>query len=277
MKVGFFDSGIGGTCILQAFRRLCPTIETVYLADSEHCPYGNRPPEEIRALADACVRKLLAQGCHMVVVACNTATAAAIDMLRERYPDVPFVGIEPAVKMAALHSKTGVVGVLATAGTFHGRLYNETKARFAQDVTVLAVVADEFVEIVEKWKGGEVEKLKSGKVERCGGEVVERLKSGRVEECGEVEKLNGGMVEKFGVLDSVPMEGAFREHVERVVRAKIEPLLRAGADVIVLGCTHFPHLRSFIERVAAGRAEVIDPSEAVARQARRLLEERGWI
>ena len=239
MKVDFFDSGIGGTCILAAFRRLCPTVETVYLADSEHCPYGNRPPEEIRALADACVQKLLAQGCRMIVVACNTATAAAIDMLRERYPDVPFVGIEPAVKMAALHSKTGVVGVLATAGTFHGRLYNETKARFAQDVTVLAVVADEFVEIVEK--------------------------------------LNGGMVEKCGVLDSVPMEEAFREHVERVVRAKIEPLLRAGADVIVLGCTHFPHLRSFIERVAAGRAEVIDPSEAVARQARRLLEERGWI
>ena len=183
MKVGFFDSGIGGTCILAAFKRLCPTVETVYLADSEHCPYGNRPPEEIRALADACVRKLLAQGCRMIVVACNTATAAAIDMLRERYPDVLFVGIEPAVKMAALHSKTGVVGVLATAGTFHSRLYNETKARFAQDVTVLAVVADEFVEIVERWKGG------------------------KVEECE--------------VLDSVPMEEAFREHVERVVRAKI--------------------------------------------------------
>ncbi len=270
MKVGFFDSGIGGTCILAAFKRLCPTVETVYLADSEHCPYGNRPPEEIRALADACVQKLLAQGCRMIVVACNTATAAAIDMLRERYPDVPFVGIEPAVKMAALHSKTGVVGVLATAGTFHGRLYNETKARFAQDVTVLAVVADEFVEIVEKWKGG--------KVEECGEEIVEKLKSRKVEKCGEVvEKLNGGRVEKCGVLDSVPMEEAFREHVERVVRAKIEPLLKAGADVIVLGCTHFPHLRAFIERVAAGRAEVIDPSEAVARQARRLLEERGWI
>ena len=241
MKVGFFDSGIGGTCILAAFKRLCPTVETVYLADSEHCPYGNRPPEEIRALADACVRKLLAQGCRMIVVACNTATAAAIDMLRERYPDIPFVGIEPAVKMAALHSKTGVVGVLATAGTFHGRLYNETKARFAQDVTVLAVVADEFVEIVEKWK--------SGKVGKCGG----------------------------GVETDPPMEEAFREYVERVVRAKIEPLLKAGADVIVLGCTHFPHLRAFIERVAAGRAEVIDPSEAVARQARRLLKERGWI
>ena len=249
MKVDFFDSGIGGTCILAAFRRLRPTVETVYLADSEHCPYGNRPPEEIRALADACVRKLLAQGCRMIVVACNTATAAAIDMLRERYPDVPFVGIEPAVKMAALHSKTGVVGVLATAGTFHGRLYNETKARFAQDVTVLAVVADEFVEIVEKWKGGEVEKLKGGKVGKCGG----------------------------GVAADPPMEEVFRERVERVVRAKIEPLLKAGADVIVLGCTHFPHLRAFIERVAAGHAEVIDPSEAVARQARRLLEERGWI
>ncbi len=274
MKVGFFDSGVGGTCILAAFKRLCPGVETVYLADREHFPYGNRPPDEIRALADACTRELLAQGCRMIVVACNTATAAAIDTLRARYPDVPFVGLEPAVKPAALHSKTGVVGVLATAGTFHGRLYNETKARFAQDVTVLAVVADEFVEIVEKWKGGNrgVEKWKGGKVEKCEGEG-EKWKSGRVEECGEgVERWKSGKVERC--------EGGVEEcgeGVEKIVRAKIEPLLRAGADMIVLGCTHFPHLKPLIEKVCAGRAEVIDPSEAVARQARRLLEERGWL
>ena len=221
--VGFFDSGIGGTCILNAFKRLCPDEETVYIADSKNCPYGNKPAEEIIRLSEANVKKLLKKNCKMIVIACNTATAAAIDYLRAKYPEVPFVGLEPAIKPAALHSKTGVVGVLATAGTFHGRLYNETKAKFAKNVTVLAVQADEFVTIVE----------------RAGLEGLESL---------------GGL------------------EVERIVRAKIEPLLKAGADKIVLGCTHFPHLKPVIEKVCAGRAEVIDPSMAVARQAKRVLE-----
>ena len=231
MKVGFFDSGVGGTCILKAFEKICPGVETVYIADSENCPYGNKPAEEIRRLSEASVRKLLKQGCQMIVVACNTATAAAIDYLRAKYTDVPFVGIEPALKPAALKSKTGVVGVLATAGTFNGRLYNETKARFARNTTVLAVVADEFVIEVEKLGGREIGDLGAA-------------------ECGRIEKI---------------------------VRAKIEPLLKAGADKIVLGCTHFPHLKPVIEKVCAGRAEVVDPSDAVARQAKRVLKERGWL
>ena len=225
MKVGFFDSGIGGTCILNAFRKLCPDVETEYIADTAHCPYGNRPPDEIIRLSEAIASKLIAHGCGMVVVACNTATAAAIDYLRARYPDVPFVGIEPAIKPAALRSKTGVVGVMATAGTFSGRLYNETKAKFAKNVAVLAVVADEFVAEVEKLRGAPVDGLRR----------------------------------------------AERERIERIVRSKVEPLLRAGADKIVLGCTHFPHLRPLIEEVCAGRAEVIDPSMAVARQAKRVM------
>lgn len=216
MKVGFFDSGIGGTCILRAFQALCPDVETVYIADSKHCPYGNKPPAEIIRLSVANTNKLLKQGCSVIVVACNTATAAAIDYLRAKYPNVPFVGLEPAIKPAALKSKTGVVGVLATAGTFNGRLYHETKARFAKNTTVLAVVADEFVRLVER------------------GEIA----------------------------------GA---KVEKVVRAKIEPLLKAGADKIVLGCTHFPHLRPVIEKVVEGRAEVVDSTEAVARQIRKVL------
>ena len=223
MKVGFFDSGIGGTCILNAFRKLCPDVETVYIADSKNCPYGNKPAEEIIRLSEANVKKLLRKNCKMIVIACNTATAAAIDYLRAKYPELPFVGLEPALKPAALRSKTGVVGVLATAGTFHGRLYNETKAKFAKNVTVIAAQADEFVTLVE----------------RAGLEGLGSL---------------GGL------------------EVEKIVRAKVEPLLKAGADKIVLGGTHFPHLKAVIEKVCAGRAEVIDPSDAVARQAKRILE-----
>ena len=225
VKVGFFDSGFGGLNILRAFRRLRPDVPTEYLADSANCPYGNRPAEEIVRLSEANVRRLLASGCGIVVVACNTATAAAIDFLRAHHPDVPFVGVEPAVKPAALRSKSGIVGVLATAGTFHGRLYNETKARFAKNVTVLAVVADEFVL--------EVERLGPSGLEGLGARELGRL--------------------------------------ERIVRRRIEPLLDAGADRIVLGCTHFPTLRPLIEKVCGSRAEVIDPCAAVARRIAALL------
>lgn len=220
--VGFFDSGVGGRCILDAFRELCPDEATEYLADEANGPYGNKPAAEVAELAGACARRLLDRGCKAIVVACNTATAAAIDRLRAEHPETPFIGVEPAVKPAAVRTRSGVVGVLATAGTFNGRLYNETKARYARGVTVLAVVADEFVEMVER------------------GET----------------------------------RGA---RAERKVRAKVEPLLRAGADEIVLGCTHFPHLKALIEKVCAGRAEVIDPSAAVARQIKKVLAGRGLL
>lgn len=228
--VGFFDSGIGGTCILRAFERLCPDERTVYLADTANCPYGNRPAEEIVRLAEANVRNLLAQDCKMIVVACNTATAAAIDHLRAKWPEVPFIGLEPAVKPAALRSKSGVVAVLATAGTFNGRLYNETKAKFAKNVTVIAAVADEFVEIVEK----------HAKTVMQGGFITDAVS-------------------------------------RRAVERKIRPLVAAGADHIVLGCTHFPHLKPLIEQIAGLGVTVVDPSEAVARQARRVLSARGLL
>ena len=235
--VGFFDSGLGGLCILDAFKALCPHESTIYIADSRNCPYGNKPPDEIVRLSERHTRRLLKRGCKMIVVACNTATAAAIDTLRAEWPDVPFIGIEPAVKPAALRSKTGVVGVLATAGTFGGRLYNETKAKFAKDVTVIATVADEFIDIVESLR------------------------------------VNVGSVR----VGSDPNLTLNDPKVVAVVRARIEPLLKAGCDKIVLGCTHFPHLKPLIEKICDGRAEVIDPSDAVARQARRVLSARGLL
>ena len=248
--VGFFDSGLGGLCILDAFKALCPHESTIYIADSKNCPYGNKPAAEIVKLAESNTRRLLRRGCKMVVVACNTATAAAIDFLRERHPEVPFIGIEPAVKPAALRSKTGVVGVLATAGTFGGRLYNETKAKFAKDVTVIATVADEFVEIVESLRVN----IGSGSV----GVGSNSVGLGSV----------GSTLEDPKLTLNDPK-------IVAVVRARIEPLLKAGCDKIVLGCTHFPHLKPLIEKICDGRAEVIDPSDAVARQARRVLSARG--
>ena len=262
--VGFFDSGLGGLCILDAFVALCPNESTVYIADSANCPYGNRPADEIVRLSRANTEELLSRGCKMVVVACNTATAAAIDTLRAEWPDVPFIGIEPALKPAALESKTGIVGVLATAGTFGGRLYRETKAKFAKDVTVIATVADEFVEIVESLRVG----IGSNRV----GIGSDRVGLGSNRVGLESATLNDT---KLTLIDS--KETLNDAKVISTVRSKIEPLLNAGCDRIVLGCTHFPHLKPVIEKVCAGRAEVIDPSAAVARQARRVLARLGLL
>ena len=276
--VGFFDSGLGGLCILDAFVALCPNESTVYIADSANCPYGNRPADEIVRLSRANTEELLSRGCKMVVVACNTATAAAIDTLRAEWPDVPFIGIEPALKPAALESKTGIVGVLATAGTFGGRLYRETKAKFAKDVTVIATVADEFVEIVESLRvgiGSNRVGIGSDRVEvgsdRVGLESA-TLNDTKMTLIDSKDTLNDS---KMTLIDS--KETLNDAKVISTVRSKIEPLLNAGCDRIVLGCTHFPHLKPVIEKVCAGRAEVIDPSDAVARQARRVLARLGLL
>ena len=234
---GFFDSGIGGLALRDAFASRAPAESTIYLADSANCPYGNRPPDEIAALSMRNTEFLLSLGCKAVVVACNTATAAAIDTLRERWPDVPFIGMEPAIKPAALQSESGKIGVLATAGTFDGRLYRETKRKYASDIVVLAAVADELVGIAEG---------------------MARFADGRFR------------MEREDALD-----GEAKARVDAAVRRVVEPLVAAGADRIVLGCTHFLHLKKTIAAVAEGRAEVVDPAEAVARHAAATLARLG--
>ena len=214
--IGFFDSGVGGLCVRDACVRLMPCESTIYLADTVNCPYGGRPAAEVAGFARCHVKRLAEMGVKLVVVACNTATAAAIDILRSEWPALPIVGMEPAVKPAAAASRTGIIGVLATQGTFRGRLFRETCERHAAKTKVIPCVADDFVKLVEK------------------GDTSSK-------------------------------------HAEAAVRRHVEPLLDAGADQLVLGCTHFPHLKPLIEKVVDGRAVVVDSSDAVARQVMRLL------
>jgi glutamate racemase len=135
--IGIFDSGVGGLSVLRAVQARLPQAAIVYLGDQAHVPYGPRPLQEVRAFSEAITRYLLAQGARMIVVACNAASAAALHGLRERFPAVPFVGMEPAVKPAAETTRSGVVGVLATPATFQGELYASVIERFARGVTVL--------------------------------------------------------------------------------------------------------------------------------------------
>lgn len=135
--IGVFDSGVGGLTVLRAIRSLLPCHPAIYLADQAHVPYGACTLEEVRHFSEEITRFLMDQGAGLVVVACNSASAAALYHLRNTFPEVPFVGMEPAVKPAVSNTRSGVIGVLATPVTFQGELYSSVVSRFARNVTVL--------------------------------------------------------------------------------------------------------------------------------------------
>jgi glutamate racemase len=149
--IGLFDSGLGGLSVLRAVRAALPQARLLYLGDSAHVPYGARPLAEVRGFAEGITRFLRAQGAGLIVVACNAASAAALAALRQspEFADLPFVGMEPAVKPAAETTRTGVVGVLATPATFQGELYASVVERFAQGVTVLKQECPGLVQQIE--------------------------------------------------------------------------------------------------------------------------------
>jgi len=148
--IAIYDSGVGGLTVLRAVRALLPNENLIYLADQANVPYGERSLEEVRALAEKATAFLMEQGVKLIVVACNTASAAALKFLRNNYPDFPFVGMEPAVKPAAEQTLSGKVGVLATPSTFQGELYASVVERFASDVRVFQATCPGLVSQIEK-------------------------------------------------------------------------------------------------------------------------------
>ncbi|MBW1294629.1 glutamate racemase [Aquimarina litoralis] len=149
--IGIFDSGIGGTSIWKEIATTLPNEDTIYLADSKYAPYGKRSKEEIIALSIKNTEKLLELQCKIIVVACNTATTNAVKELRKRYK-IPFIGIEPAIKPAALQTKTKKVGVLATKGTLTSELFTKTSDLYAQNIEVIEVIGTGLVELIEEGK-----------------------------------------------------------------------------------------------------------------------------
>ncbi|MBK8985138.1 MAG: glutamate racemase [Chloroflexi bacterium] len=148
--IGVFDSGVGGLSVLRELQRLLPHEHLLYLADQAHVPYGTRPLAEVRQFSEAISRFLLAQDAKLIVVACNTASAAALTPLRQTFPDVAFVGMEPAVKPAARQTQSGRVGVLATATTFASERYADLMARYAGDVVVVEDPCRGWVDLIER-------------------------------------------------------------------------------------------------------------------------------
>ncbi len=147
--MGVFDSGVGGLSVTREIMALLPAQPIIYLADQVHAPYGERPMTEIRTLSEGITRFLLAEGAGVIVIACNTASAAALHGLRAQFPDVPFVGMEPAVKPAVEHTRSGQVGVIATAATFQGELFASLLDRYAGRVAIHTQICPELVPLVE--------------------------------------------------------------------------------------------------------------------------------
>lgn len=167
--IGVYDSGVGGLSVWRVLHSKLPEESLVYLGDGKNCPYGSRSVDEVRGFADEAVRRLTDEGCKMIVVACNTATAAAIEYLRSKYASLPIVGMEPAVKPACLNTRTGVVGVLATERSLAGDMFQHTAQRYAQGVEVITAVGRNFVELVE------ADKERSAEAEHAVREVLDEM------------------------------------------------------------------------------------------------------
>ena len=157
--IGLFDSGIGGTSIWKEVIKLLPNENTIYLADSKHAPYGEKSTEEIIALSIKNTEYLIAKGCKLIIVACNTATTNAIDHLRTHYT-IPFIGIEPAIKPAALNSKTGAIGILATKGTLTSKLFEKTTNEYTKNITKIKQDGEGLVPLIENGQLNSPEMLK---------------------------------------------------------------------------------------------------------------------
>ena len=149
--IGFFDSGVGGTSIWKEVVQLLPFEDSIYLSDSKNAPYGEKPIQDIIDLSKKNTEKLIAMGCKIVVVACNTATTNAIQILRDTYP-IPIIGIEPAIKPAALKSKTKSIGILATKGTLSSKLFHKTTELYSENISITEVVGNGLVALIEEGK-----------------------------------------------------------------------------------------------------------------------------
>lgn len=224
--IGIFDSGVGGLSVLRHIRAQLPHEQLLYFADSGFAPYGDKPEHRVTERVLAIGAFFIDQGAKAIVVACNTATVAAIAALRARYPGMPIVGVEPGLKPAAAASRNGIVGVLATERTLAGAKFLLLRDQVAESTGARFLL------------------------QPCHG-LADQI--------------------EFGTLES--------NETDALLQRFIAPLLEAGADTLVLGCTHYPLVQASIERLIAATTArpvtLIDTGEAVARQLARLLAAGG--
>lgn len=213
MKIGVFDSGVGGKSVANAIQKAFPEHEVMYAEDHKNVPYGSKPPELLLKLVTPILNRLIEDGCDVIVIACNTVTTTIISELRSRI-SAPLVAVEPMVKPGAEMTKSGVIAVCATPTTLASKRFAELKNEYAKNVTVLEPDCSEWALMIEK-----------------------------------------GAVE------------------QRHLKNTIESCLNSGADVIVLGCTHYHWIEENINALCQGRAAVLQPEQAIIAQLRQVLKQ----
>ena len=218
--IGMLDSGVGGFSVLREIRALLPHESILYVADEGHLPYGPRSRDEIRSFVVGIAQFLRDRGCSILVIACNAANAAALHYLRGQMPDIPIVGMEPAIKPAAEHTRTRAIGVLTTRASYQSELYASVIDRFAANLRVESRVCPDFVLLVER---------------------------------------------------GAPHDDLSR----RIIAENLASLKQSDVDQVVLACTHFPFLTDQIADFLGPGVTIIDPAPAVARQVKRVMEDRA--
>ena len=213
MKLGVFDSGIGGEAVAAALQQTFPEAEIITVNDHDNVPYGEKPKGVVILLTKAAIQPLLKAQCDVIILACNTATALAIEQLRTDYPDQKFIGIEPMIKTAAATTMTGTIAVCATWATLGSERYAELVERYGKHLTILEPDCSQWAYWIEH------------------------------------NQLN-------------------HDHVKEI----IDEVCGKGADVIVLGCTHYHWIKDDIITLAQGRATILEPSEAIGRRVSELLK-----
>lgn len=211
MKIGVFDSGLGGLSVARAIQLALPEHEVIFVNDASHMPYGSKPPEELLKYVSPILRKLADRGCSVIVIACNTVSTTLIDTLRLE-TDVPLVPVEPMVKLAAAQTKTKVIAVCATPTTLASTRYTKLKDTYAVNAQVLEPDCSGWAYMIEH---NDIDQVK--------------------------------------------------------IRRQIEAVLSKGADVIVLGCTHYHWIEDEIKAIAKDKAIVMQPEQSIIRQVKRVL------
>ena len=212
MKLGIFDSGIGGEAIASALRVTFPDANIQTANDAANLPYGDKTQSVVCELTDTALQPLLESNCDIIILACNTATALAIEYLREKYPSQKFIGIEPMIKTAAKITRSRIITVCATPATLKSERYKKLVEKFGDGIVVIEPDCSKWAQMIED------------------------------------------------------------NHInERTIAKIVDDACSAGTDVIVLGCTHYHWIKDLITKIAAGRAQVIEPSEAIGRRVKKLL------
>lgn len=215
MKLGVFDSGIGGEAVAAALQVTFPEAEIVTVNDHKNVPYGEKSRTDVIRLTDTAIQPLLSGSCDVIILACNTATTAAIATLRERYPNQKFIGIEPMIKPAAVLTTTNTIAVCATPATLHSSRYHELKSLYGTELSVIEPDCHDWAYMIEH------------------------------------NEIN-----------------------HQKIADTIETVCTQGADVIVLGCTHYHWIKDDVIALTRGRAIVLEPSEAIGRRVEQLLQLR---